>query len=190
MLEAILTLDSSILLWIQDFLRNDLLSAFFTTYTHLADNGELWIAVCVLFLLFRKTRPAGIVGLLSLLTAHLVNTELLKNIIARPRPFTRLEELECLIKQPSSYSFPSGHSSASFAAAGAWLQTLSGEKWMAPFKVLAVIMALLMAFSRLYVGVHYPTDVIAGSLMGFLASVVVTRIYRKVSYRLSYRPHR
>lgn len=176
MLETLLTLDGNILLFIQEYIRNDLLSAFFIPYTHLSDHGELWIALCIVLLFFPRTRKAGALGLFSLLLGHILTTEILKEIIARPRPFLDVAGLVPAVAPPDSTSFPSGHSCAAFAAAGAWIRVLKREN-VCPRWVLAVpaVMAVLMALSRIYVGVHYPSDIIAGSLVGLLVSGLTVR---------------
>ena len=176
MLEALQTLDGSILLWIQEFVRNDLLDAFFSFYTRLSDHGELWIGLCIIALCSRKTRKAGALGLVALLLGHVVTSEILKNLIQRPRPFFDVAGLATVIEPPDSTSFPSGHSCASFAAAGTLIAVLHRKHdWPKWGSVVLAVMAALMALSRIYVGVHYPTDIIAGSLVGLLCSAVVVR---------------
>ncbi len=176
MLEALQTLDGNILLWIQEFVRNDLLDAFFSFYTRLSDHGELWIGLCLIALCFRKTRKAGALGLAALLLGHIVTSEILKNLIRRPRPFFDVAGLVTVVEPPNSTSFPSGHSCASFAAAGTLIGVLHRKDfWPKWGSVLLMVMAVLMALSRIYVGVHYPTDIIAGSLVGLLCSAIVVR---------------
>lgn len=188
MFQALQALDGNILLFIQEFIRNDLLSAFFVPYTHMADVGQIWIILCAVALLFPKTRKAGALGLVSLLLGHIVNSEILKVLIQRPRPFADVAGLVTIIDPPSSTSFPSGHSCASFAAVGALLRVLRKETfWPQWGTVVLTVMAVLMALSRIYVGVHYPTDIIAGSLVGLLCSWVVVRYGGPVCNRLEER---
>lgn len=170
-MDALLTLDGQILLWIQEHVRNPILTAFFTRFTLLGDHGLLWIAVCLLLLIFRRTRKGGIIVMFSLLGSLLVNNILLKNLIARTRPYEVIESLQLLIAPQWDYSFPSGHAGSAFAAAMAMFLSLPKK-----FGIPALIVAALISFSRLYVGVHYPTDVLAGILTGVLIAVIVWKI--------------
>ena len=157
MLQGLLNLDGGVLLWIQEWVRSGLLTPLVTVYTHLGDSGMLWIALSVLLLCFKKTRKAGVVSLLALLLSLIFTNGILKHLVARTRPWLTVEGLVPLIAEHDPNSFPSGHTSASFAAASAWWRTLP-RRWM---KVTAVVLAALMALSRLYVGVHFPSDVLA-----------------------------
>ena len=104
----------------------------------------------------------------------LINNIILKNIIARTRPYEVVEGLNRIIGAQSDFSFPSGHSGASFAVAVVMFMEMP-KKYGVP----ALIVATLIAFSRLYVGVHYPFDVIAGVLTGTIYDVIKVAIYRK-----------
>lgn len=168
-MSALHSIEAAILLFIQNHVRIAFLTPFFVTYTTTSNHGEIWIVVTLLLLIFPKTRKAGALGLLSLLLCFLVNDYILKVLFARARPFALIDALEPLVKLPTDPSFPSGHSNASFAAAFGAARGLS-QKWL---RTILITMAFLMAFSRLYVGVHYPTDVLAGSLVGFTGSWLV-----------------
>ena len=108
--------------------------------------------------------------MLSLAVCFIINNEILKNVIARPRPFTQLSGLNVLIPKPSDFSFPSGHTASSFAAAGAFFY-YNNKKW----GIFALILASFIGFSRLYLGVHYPSDVLFGALLGMLISFTVSK---------------
>ena len=125
----------------------------------------IWIAATIVLLIPKKTRKAGIMSAVALLGSLIINNNIVKNIVQRPRPFVTFTDLQIIIPTPSEFSFPSGHTSSSFAAAAVFYRHLP-KKLGLP----AVILAGLIGFSRLYVGVHYPTDVIAGVLMGILLS--------------------
>ena len=168
----------SILLWIQENLRG-VLDGFWVFITHLGDGGYLWIAIGVALLLFKKTRAVGISVLLALLINLCITNISLKNIIARPRPFYVNPELMTLIKHPSSFSFPSGHTSGSFTAALV-LFHLMPKKIGVP----AVVLATMIGFSRMYVGVHYPTDVLGGIVVGIIASTVAILVVRFVKEKV------
>lgn len=155
----------SILLWIQENLRG-VMDSFWVFITSLADKGWFWIVVGVALLLFKKTRTVGVTVLISLLINHILTNEILKDLVGRPRPYIASPEIITLIKQLSSYSFPSGHTSSSFAAALV-LYRMMPKRVGIP----AVILAAMIGFSRMYVGVHYPTDVLGGIVIGLIASV-------------------
>ena len=115
----------------------------------------------------------------ALLGSLLINNQLLKNLVQRPRPFVKFTDLKIIIPTPSEFSFPSGHTASSFAAAAVFYRHLPRKLGLP-----AVILAGLIGFSRLYVGVHYPTDVIAGAVMGiflsYLAEYVVSFLEEKL----------
>ena len=101
----------------------------------------------------------------ALLGSLIINNHIIKNLVQRPRPFVTFTDIQILIPTPSEFSFPSGHTASSFAAAAVFYRFLPKQ-----LGIPAVVLAGLIGFSRLYVGVHYPTDVLAGMLMGVLLS--------------------
>lgn len=161
MLEAIVELDGNILLFIQEVIRNPILTPVFQFVTTLGNAGMIWILICILLLLRKSTRRIGWMGLLALLGSLLVNNILLKNIVERPRPYDIIEGLQPLITRPKDFSFPSGHTGSSFAAAAVFYRNLPKQ-----FGIWMILLAALIGVSRLYLGVHYPTDVLAGMLLG------------------------
>lgn len=168
--------EASIILWIQENLRGAL-DGLWLFITHLGDEGILWIILGIILLFWKKTRPIGFTMLISLLFDFLIINVTLKDLIARPRPFVVNEAITPLITDVSPYrSFPSGHSGGSFAAMFALY------KWV-PKKIgiPAIVLAALVALSRLYVGVHYPTDILAGCVVGFMCSVWAYYLVRFVS---------
>lgn len=168
--------EASIILWIQENLRGAL-DGLWLFITHLGDEGILWIILGIILLFWKKTRPIGFTMLISLLFDFLIINVTLKDLIARPRPFVVNEAITPLITDVSPYrSFPSGHSGGSFAAMFALY------KWV-PKKIgiPAIVLAALVALSRLYVGVHYPTDILAGCVVGFMCSVWAYYLVKFVS---------
>ena len=165
MLETLLNLDGGFLLFLQESVRNPILDNIMIFITSLGNGGMIWIAATIALLIPKKTRKAGIMSAAALLGSLIINNNIVKNIVQRPRPFVTFTDLQIIIPTPSEFSFPSGHTSSSFAAAAVFYRHLP-KKLGLP----AVILAGLIGFSRLYVGVHYPTDVIAGVLMGILLS--------------------
>ena len=169
-MEAFGLWEGTALLWIQENLRG-VLDPLVCLYTKLGDHGLVWILLCALLLLFPKTRRAGLAGALGLVLSLLCTNMLLKPLVARTRPWLLLEGLTPLVVEKDPCSFPSGHSSAAFACAGALWRTLP-KRWGRA--VLAC--AGLMALSRLYVGVHFPSDVFCGSLVGLLCGWAACKI--------------
>lgn len=133
--------------------------------------GILWIALGLILVAIPKYRRSGLIVLGALLVDVILCNGILKNVVARTRPYDINTAVELLIKKPTDYSFPSGHTAASFAAVTALF--LAGEKRI--WKI-SLIWAVLIAFSRLYMYVHFPTDVLGGMLLGILAGYIGYRI--------------
>ncbi|MBQ8109930.1 MAG: phosphatase PAP2 family protein [Clostridia bacterium] len=164
-MDAIMQFDSSILLWIQDSLRTDFLSPIVKVITHLGDKGIFWIAVTLALLCFRKTRRLGVMCLVSMVIGLVVTNLVIKNWVARIRPYEVIPGLNCIVGLAKDYSFPSGHTTNSLACA--WvLFRRAPKKW----GVSALVLAILISLSRLYVGIHYPTDVIGGAVIGICSA--------------------
>lgn len=163
MLSTLLQIDGGILLFLQEHVRTPLLNTLMTGITALGDHGTIWIIATLLLLIPKKTRKAGLVSAMALIGSLLFTNLLIKNLVQRPRPYVTFRELQILIPRPSEFSFPSGHTSSSFAAAGA-IYACQPKKIGIP----AMVLAVLIGFSRLYVGVHYPTDVLAGAVLGIM----------------------
>lgn len=172
--QAILDADAAILLFIQENIHCGFLDGIMKALSFIGDSGAVWIALGIVLLCFKKTRMGGLFLLASLAMATVVNNLVLKNLVARPRPYTTIDGLVTVIEQLSSYSFPSGHSASSFASATA-LTLAFGKKgaW-------AFIPASLIAISRVYNGVHYPTDIICGAAVGALVSLGVCLLLRRI----------
>lgn len=173
-MRAVTELDVAILLWIQNHIRCEALSPFVKAITHLGDLGLIWILLGLALLIGKKTRPVGYAALLSLCLGALFNNILLKNMVARPRPYDVSPLIHPLVARPKDFSFPSGHTCASFASAFVYYR-MCPKRYGVPLMVLACGIGL----SRLYVGVHYLSDVVAGGLVGFLASVLALKSIEK-----------
>lgn len=179
-MDWLLNLDSNILLFIQEYIRQDFLTPFVKFITHLGDSGWFWIALSLLLLIPKKTRWVGLTALLALLFGALITNVALKNLVARTRPYEMIEGLRLLIEKQSDYSFPSGHTCASFAAAMVYYKMLPHK-----YGIPALVLAALIAFSRLYVGVHYPTDVLAGMIIGCAAAWAAYKVSTIFSERIA-----
>lgn len=159
-------MEMEFLLFLQE-LHNQVLDVFFSTITRLGDGGIFWIILCLVMLCTKKYRKWGVLFALSMLCCFLIGNIALKNIVARSRPCWVNPDITLLIKNPQDYSFPSGHSMISFTSAlSIWY---ANKKW----GIAAFILASVIAFSRLYLFVHYPTDVLMGILIGLAVSFLV-----------------
>lgn len=153
-------MELAILDWIQAHLRCGFLDAVLPLITRTADHGELWIILALVLLLIRKQRKYGAAVACGLVLDLVSCNLLLKPLVGRIRPFAVNTAVELLVKAPLDASFPSGHTAASFAAVFA-LKAAGSPLWKPALAVAAVI-----AFSRLYLYVHWPSDVLAGVLLG------------------------
>ena len=132
----------------------------------------VWIILIIWLLLNKPTRKLGIILAVAMILQYLINGGILKHLFARVRPCNVDTTVDLLIKRPKGFSFPSGHSAAAFCAVG----VLYGAKIKKLFWPVLVL-AYLIAFSRLYLYVHFPTDVLAGALCGFLIGYGVWRAF-------------
>ncbi len=167
-------MEGSILLWIQDYIRCGLLNPLWIWITSLGNVGFIWILMIIILLARSNTRKIGKVALISFLICVGI-TFVIKPWVARIRPFDSIPALIPLVQKPLDASFPSGHTSASFSVAWIIYSLYPNKK----IGVAVMILAFCIAFSRLYVGVHYPTDVLAGFFIGTCISFLCIKIYRK-----------
>ena len=173
--------DLPVLDWIAENLRCRFLDTIMPLITVLGNGGIFWIAVSVLFLLLPKTRRQGLAMGIALLMGLVVCNLTLKPLCARIRPYDFYgQAMQLLVATPHDFSFPSGHTIASFEAATAL--AIHNKKLGIP----ALILAGLIAFSRLYLYVHYPTDVIVsiglGIAFAFIGSWLAKKIATKVNF--------
>ena len=177
----LIELEGPILLWIQEYIRMDFLTPIVTFITHLGDAGWFWILLTVLLMVIPKSRRTGIVMAVSLVINALVTNVVLKNLFARTRPYEVVEGLERIVEEQVDFSFPSGHTACSFAAAVV-ICKLCPKRYGIP----AMVLAVLIALSRLYVGVHFPTDVIGGAVFGTVAALLACWIDKKWQERAAH----
>jgi undecaprenyl-diphosphatase len=173
-MEALLELDGQILLWIQEHIRNGILDPIMKGITHLGDGGIVCIIACIILMIIPKTRRLGVVCSCSLAATFILDNLLLKNLVARTRPYEAVDGLTRIVGAQSDYSFPSGHSGSVFAVA-----VVIFKETRKKIGVPTLLLALLVALSRLYVGVHYPTDVIVGILVGTVFAVLFCFVFHK-----------
>ena len=157
-------------------LHTPLLDSIFVFITHLGDKGLLWIMLGLVLVFIPKSKKAGYCVLLALLINLIICNITLKPLLARIRPYEYVDGLKLLIEKPHDFSFPSGHSAASFAASTALY--LNFKKTGIPF----LVIAFLIAFSRLYLHVHFPSDVVCGMLLGTTAAFVSCKLMSKTKF--------
>lgn len=174
-MEGINGFDRAVMEFIQLHFHNIVTDRVFPVLTYLGEAGAVWIVLALAFLVRRESRRWGMIMLCAMAAGFLLGELLLKNVICRERPFQAFPGYTALlISPPSGFSFPSGHSCASFAASTVLLAV--SKKWGFP----ALALAVLIAFSRIFLFVHWPTDVLAGSLLGVLCGLTACLIARKL----------
>lgn len=175
MLTAIQNWDAGVLLWVQEYVRTPLGNLLMPLWSSLGNDGMLWIGLALVLLFFRKTRRAGVLALAGMLLNFLAVNVVIKHLVARPRPWLVVEGLETILFIDDPNSFPSGHTSAASAFAVAMCCELD-PLWA---KALAAAAAVLMAWSRIYVAIHFPTDVLAGAVIGAACGLLAVWLYRR-----------
>lgn len=151
---------------------------FFKIISYTGDKGIVWIVAGIIFLLNKKTKKIGLCVILSLLCAVIINNFIIKEIFDRTRPFIADPTINLIIKAPVDSSFPSGHTATSFASAVSifFFDRKKGA--------IALVYATFVGLSRIYLHVHYATDVIAGVIIGVIIArciaVLLERVYEKI----------
>lgn len=172
-----LSIDFAILDFIYDNLRTAWLDVLIPFVTRLGDGGAVWIVMTICLLISKKYRKTGFVLSCALLLDVIICNGILKPVVARIRPYDVNTAIQLLIPHPTDFSFPSGHTAASFTAVSALYFTGHRKLWIS-----ALILSLLIAFSRLYLYVHYPSDIIGGiflgSILGFIGYQLANYIER------------
>lgn len=186
----------SILNYIQNY-RSPIADTLMVLTTRLGDMGLIWLVISLVLLAIPKTRKLGIYLVLALIINFIIANLILKPLIARVRPFDVNKLIKLLISRPRDYSFPSGHTSAGFTIVFALFfsktkrlegsndKFLMGDARLSKIIdilfVICLVFASLIAFSRLYLYVHYPTDVLGGIGVGLLSSYFAYKL-AKISY--------
>lgn len=165
-----MSLDQTILYWVQDNLSCGFLDAVMPKLTLLGSGGAIWLLAAGGMLCTKKYRRQGVIMLAGLAVGVLVGNACLKNLIARPRPCWLDDSVKLLIASPTDYSFPSGHTLSSVIGATVLTETDRRFGWA------AIPLAAVIAFSRLYLFVHYPSDILAGAILGVVIGEAVYRI--------------
>ncbi len=166
------------MIWMDNNLHvNSVITQIIKLITQLGDSGIVWIVLGLVMLCFKRTRTPGLIMLASLALGFVLNDFILKNLFARERPIYQSEQLYNWLagtgyKMPDGFSFPSGHSMGSFACA---IVLVYFYKWRA---TPAVVIASLIAISRVYMCAHFPTDVLAGALFGTIIAIIAIIYYK------------
>lgn len=183
-MEHIASLDFGILNWIAEHVHSDIMDKVMPVISWLGNSGMIFILFSLMLLCIPKERAKGIQLSLALVFSLIFCNLLLKNWAMRVRPFDLVSGIELLVRAPHDYSFPSGHTSAAFAAATVMLLTRSRLKY------LFLVLAILMGFSRLYLYVHFPSDVFGGILTGIASGYLATKCYQLVAKKWEQRERR
>lgn len=173
-----LEFELSVLDFIQSFSGNEIIDSFWVFLTHIGDNGMIWILLSLALLIIPRTRKVGLMCVIAAVLSGLLTNVVLKQLVARARPFN-YSEIELLISKPTDYSFPSGHTSISFAVAFVlWQEKFKIKNFK--FYILTLVMAILISFSRLYLYVHFPSDIIAAIILAYGYSIIARKVGNKL----------
>ena len=174
-------MDFSILYAIQN-MRSSVLDSLILALTSIMGScGQIWLIVGAVLCIFRKTRRCGAAVLISYVLVFPVGQLVLKDLIARVRPCQLDQVVQLLVERPTSYSCPSTHTAWAFAAAAAMLA------YFRKTGVCVMIVAALIGFSRLYLFVHFPTDVLLGTVLGVVLAFIAVKLQRIASRQLEAR---
>ena len=161
---------------IEDIFEHDVMDTVMKGITHLGDAGIIWIIITLCLLISKQYRKLGILMAIGLILGLIIGNGIVKNVVSRERPFELADRINrafpIKIPKPTDRSFPSGHTQASFISAT--ILMMAKRKFGIP----ALILAILIAFSRLYLKVHFPTDVLGGMLMGIAIGLTVWFVYK------------
>lgn len=169
-----LNAEFAILDFIREYMTSPIMDSIMVGITSLGNSGAIWIVLAILMLCTKKYRKTGIILAIGLLGSLVIGNMILKPLFHRLRPFQVREVAEILIMAPHDYSFPSGHTLASVISATILLMR---EKKIG---VIALVLAILIAFSRLYLYVHFPTDVLGGAVIGVIIGLVSIKLGEKI----------
>lgn len=168
------SIDWAILNWVHDTLKCGFLDFVMPLITMLGNGGMIWVVTAIFMLLTKKYRRTGIILLVGLLAGLLIGNVIIKNLVERPRPCWINQDVVMLVPVPRDYSFPSGHTLSS--TIGATVLTKSNRK----FGLIAIPLAVLIALSRLYLYVHFPSDVLFGAVLGIVIGLGVYDVLTKI----------
>ncbi|HHZ06605.1 MAG TPA: phosphatase PAP2 family protein [Clostridiales bacterium] len=169
--------DLPTLVFIREYIQNPIFNILMPLFSFIGEYGMIWILIGGALICGKKSRPYGIMLLIAISVSYVLGEVMLKNIVCRVRPCNVFTDVSMIVKRPDSFSFPSGHSSSSFCASTILL--LYDKRIGIP----ALGLAGCIAFSRLYLFVHYPTDVLAGILLGISCALLTYVVYKKFFWK-------
>lgn len=207
-MESFIQSDGELLVILQNMLHADWLTPIMKGITFMSEYGMIEIVLCLVLMICRKTRRLGIICAASLALSFICCNIIIKPIIDRPRPWESINMLKVLVPDPGDASFPSGHSTSAMSVAMAvflasrplknarkepdvardydmvpclgWGGTGVDPKTVHRWGVAAIVFALLTGLSRMYLGMHFPTDVLAGLILGALSACIIHIIFKKI----------
>lgn len=174
MIHILESFDNAILLFINNMLHNPVLDKLMVFITSLGNLGLIWIAISLILISIKKYRTIGLISIGALIISSILGEGILKHLIQRPRPNGEINGITMLISKPITYSFPSGHTSSSFAAA------LVLSRYFKKFSWIFWGLAVAIAFSRLYLYVHFPSDILGGAILGLISGGIAIKISERI----------
>lgn len=175
MIEYIQQIDKDVINFIHNNLQHETLNRVMAFITAIGEYGFIWIILITSMFLSEKHRKIACIAAMSFLMSRLIGVQILKPLISRPRPFIELDYLNIYISQPTTYSFPSGHTLSSFSTALVVIEMI--EQFH--YKIILLFAAILISISRLYLMVHYPSDILAGLGLAVFTSYFALFVFRE-----------
>lgn len=176
MIETISKIDESVIIFIKDYLINEDISRIMIVFSLLGNLAFIWLVISIYLSISEKNKDIFIATAISLVLVLIIVDIILKETIDRERPFEIIKGIELFIKKPSTASFPSGHTASSFAAA------LVISKFKKKITAYLFVLALLISLSRLYLFLHYPSDVLVGMILGLVFGCISLYLWRKIRH--------
>ncbi|MGH4118166.1 phosphatase PAP2 family protein [Clostridium sp.] len=176
MLDSFQRIDNKIMDFIESYLQFPLLDKLMTIITWMGNGGLVWSVLSIFLIYSNDYRMLGYRVIISLILTAIVGEGIIKHLIRRARPFIKIDQGTLLISKPMTYSFPSGHAASSFSVVGVFIIQNSD------MSIYIISLAFLIAFSRLYLKVHYTSDVLIGIILGLLCSIVVCSFFNTMSF--------
>jgi len=176
MISLLQKFDNYTLLLIKNNMHTVIMDKIMVISTSLGNGGIIWIIIAAILMISKTYRRIGFMVIAALILSTILGEGILKHVFQRIRPSADIPTANLLITKPLSYSFPSGHTISSFAVAGVL------AKYLKNYALEFFSLASLIAFSRLYLYVHYPTDVLAGAIFGLLCSAIIIYLFNKADF--------
>ena len=171
----------AVLDWIAAHCQNPLFDAIFPIISRICDHGEIWIVLLIILLAIKQQRRTGGILATGLILEFVTCNKIIKPLVGRVRPFVVNPDAALIVTAPHDASFPSGHTAFSFAAVFA-LKGAGSPLWKP-----ALVFSLIMAFSRLYLYVHWPSDVICGAILGSICGILAPKLFAWIEAQIAKR---